>query len=68
MWDDPCGFVNQPMSDAAPASCWSEGRLVKVTKEFIVLCSAQYIDGEGEAKVGDYTALPLGVITDWTKL
>ena len=67
-WDDPCGVINQPLADAFPASCWTEGRLVKVTPEYIVLASSQYADGRGESVVGDYTALPIGVVTGWRRL
>ena len=67
-WNDPCGLVNQPLSEATPASCWTEGRLVKVTPDFSVLASSQYADGTGEAVIGDYTALPIGIIASWRKI
>ena len=66
-WLDICAFVNSPKSTAEPAACWSEGILVKKTKSYIVLASSQY-RGEGDDPVGDYTAIPIGVVTKVKRL
>jgi len=56
-WMDCAGYVNAPLSLAKPLPCWSEGILVKKTKDYVVLASSQYRD-EGDDPTGDYTAIP----------
>ena len=66
-WQDICGYTNAALSTAEPAACWSEGLLVKNTRDHIVLASSQY-QGEGDDPIGDYTAIPKGVVTKVSKL
>ena len=56
-WDDCAGYVNVPCSLVKPLPCWSEGILVRVEKDYIVLASSQYLN-EGSDPTGDYTAIP----------
>ncbi len=66
-WIDICGYVNVPLSCAQTVQCWSEGLIIKNTKDHIVLASSQY-RGEGDDPVGDYTAIPKGVIVKVKKI
>ena len=60
-WLDITGAINCPLSEVKPAPCWSEGILVKNTKDYIVLASSQYTD-EGKDPVGDYTCIIKGAV------
>jgi len=53
-WDDVCAFTNQELRTVKPSRCWTEGILVKATKDMIVVASSQYDDQE----TGDYTVFP----------
>jgi hypothetical protein len=53
-WDDVCAFTNQELHTVKPSRCWTEGILVKATKDMIVVASSQYDDNE----TGDYTVFP----------
>ncbi len=66
-WLDIAGYTNAPLSSAEPLPCWSEGLLVRNTKGHVVLASSQY-RGEGDDPVGDYTAIPKGVVLKVTRL
>ena len=61
-WLDIVGGVNERLSRMTPQACWSEGVLVRVEPEFIVLASSQYLD-DGRDPTGDYTAIVRGCIT-----
>ena len=61
-WNDIVGVVNDALSKAVPQACWSEGVLVRVEPEFLVLASSQFIN-DGNDPVGDYTAIVRGCIT-----
>jgi len=66
---DIVGFVNSPLSDAKPAPCWTEGILVKNSKDFVVLASSQYSgERDDESATGDYTAIPKGVVDGWKRI
>ncbi len=69
-WMDIVGHVNAPLGEATPARCWTEGILVKNEKMYIVLASSQFIENnsEGDMTVGDYTAIPKGVISSFEKI
>ena len=64
-WIDIVGHVNAPLFEAIPAPCWTEGILVKNERTYVVLASSQFIDNseKGEKAVGDYTAIPKGVVS-----
>ena len=66
-WTDCAGFINTPLSQARPVQCWSEGILVRKTKDYIVLASSQYTD-EGDDPTGDYTAIPSVWVTNVKRL
>ena len=66
-WMDCCGYVNAPLSAAVPLPCWSEGVLVKNTKQYVVLASSQYRN-EGEDPTGDYIAIPKGTVAKIKRL
>lgn len=69
LWQDICGFINVPMREAKIANVWTEGKLVKADKEFLVIATSEYIDDEpAESKLGDYTAIPIGACKSVTKL
>ena len=61
-WIDIVGVINDALSKAVPQACWSEGVLVRVEPEFLVLASSQFIN-DGSDPVGDYTAIVRGCIT-----
>ena len=60
-WIDIVGGINEPLSKIVPQECWSEGVLMRVEPDFIVLASSQYID-DGKDPAGDYTAIVRGCI------
>ena len=63
LWQDICGYINEPLHRAKIAECWTEGSLVKCDKEFLVIATSQYIDDEPpDQTLGDYTAVPLGAV------
>lgn len=63
LWQDIVGYINDPLSKATIANVWTEGKLVKAHKEFLVIATSQYIDDEpDEETLGDYTAIPRGCI------
>ena len=60
-WIDIIGLVNDGLSKATPAPCWSEGLLVRVEEDYIVLASSMY--GElGDDPIGAYTVIVIGCI------
>lgn len=62
-WQDICGFINHPLRDVKIADVWTEGKLVKANKEFLVIATSQYIDDlPCEETLGDYTAIPRGAV------
>ena len=60
-WIDVVGLVNDTLSRAVPAPCWSEGLLVRVEEDFIVLASSMYSEMEDDP-IGDYTVIVIGCI------
>ena len=63
LWQDIVGYINRPMSEAKIADCWTEGKLVRVETDFLVIATSQYIDdAPADETLGDYTAIPLGAI------
>lgn len=66
-WHDFTGVVNQRLSDATPAPCWSEGLLVRDEPDYLVLASSQY-RGEGDNPTGDYTCLIKGACVSCKRL
>ncbi len=66
-WLDITGAINSPLSEVKPAPCWSEGILVKITKDYIVLASSQYKD-DGSDPMGDYTCIIRGAVVKVTRL
>ena len=66
-WIDIVGVVNDALSKAVPQACWSEGVLVRVEPEFLVLASSQFIN-DGDDPADDYTAIVLGCIKSITSI
>lgn len=58
-WLDAVGYIGTSQSEAKPAKCNTVGWLVAVNDDHIVIATSIYDDGSG----GDYTVLPLGMIT-----
>ena len=68
LWQDIVGYINQPLKDVKVADVWTEGKLVKVETEFLVIATSQYIDDEpADQTLGDYTAIPLGAVKSVVK-
>lgn len=69
VWMDATAVIGSPLTEAKCVLCWTEGKLVKADKEFLVIASSQYIeDGPERERVGDYTSLPLGMIQSIKRL
>lgn len=62
LWEDIVGGISEPLSRIVPCACWTEGVVVRVEKNFIVLATSQFIE-ESKDPIGDYTAIPIGCIT-----
>lgn len=64
-WTDVVGFINASASDAVPVKVVSVGYIHKVSDDFIVIASAYYQDENTphDKREGDFTALPLGMIS-----
>ena len=65
-WWDYVNHTTALLSDAKPARCWTDGRLMRETGENIVLASSLYVDENGEPEgkdiCGDYTVIIRGGI------
>ena len=63
-WLDVVGYVNAEEDKVVPANVISVGYIHKVEDNYIVLASAYYTDKTepGERVMGDFTALPKGMI------
>jgi len=59
-WMDPVGFINADLNEVELAECKSEGVLADIDDQMVVIRSAVYTDTE----TGDYTAIPVGCITE----
>jgi len=59
-WMDCQGYINQDLDEVMLAECKSEGVLVYMDNQMVVIRSAVYTDTE----TGDYTAIPVGCITE----
>ena len=44
LWDDYVGGISEPLSRIVPCACWTEGVVVRVEKNFIVLATSQFIE------------------------
>jgi hypothetical protein len=63
LWQDIVGYINQPLKEVKIADVWTEGKLVKADKEFLVIATSQYIDDlPPDETLGDYTAIPRGAV------
>jgi len=58
-WLDAVGYIGTSQAEAIPSKCNTVGWLVSVKDDHIVIATSIYEDGTG----GDYTVLPLGMIT-----
>lgn len=59
-WMDCQGFINQDLNEVTLAECKSEGVVADIDDQMVVIRSAVYTDTE----TGDYTAIPVGCITE----
>ena len=59
LWEDIVGGISEPLSRIVPCPCWTEGVVVRVEKNFIVLATSQFIE-ESKDPIGDYTVIPIG--------
>lgn len=64
-WLDPCGFVNQELSEVDVAECVSEGTLISMDERKLILRTAVY---PKDTNFGDWTAITLGAIVNCRKL
>jgi len=61
-WLDPTGGIGTELAEIKLAECVTEGKLVKVTSDSIVLASSIYTD----STVGDYTCIHKSLVTKFT--
>jgi len=52
-WDDPSAYINEDLSEVKLSECISEGTLVVLDKERLILRTSLYTGSE----VGDYTII-----------
>ena len=64
-WLDPCGFINQELSEVDVAECVSEGTLVSMDDRKLILRTAVY---PKDKSFGDWSAITLGAIVKVKKL
>ena len=64
-WLDPCGFVNQELSEVDVAECVSEGTLISMDEKKLILRTAVY---PKDKSFGDWSAITLGAIVKVKKL
>lgn len=65
IWLDPCGFVNQELSEVDVAECVSEGTLISMDDKKLILRTAVY---PKDKTFGDWTAITLGAIVKCKRL
>ena len=64
-WLDPCGFINQEVSEVDVAECVSDGTLVSMDDRKLILRTAVY---PKDKNFGDWSAITLGAIVNCKKL
>ena len=64
-WLDPCGFINQELSEVDVAECVSEGTLISMDEKKLILRTAVY---PKDKNFGDWTAICLGAIVKCKRL
>ena len=64
-WLDPCGFINQELSEVDVAECVSDGTLVSMDDRKLILRTAVY---PKDKNFGDWSAITLGAIVNCKKL
>ena len=64
-WLDPCGFINQELSEVDVAECVSEGTLISMDDKKLILRTAVY---PKDKTFGDWTAITLGAIVKCKRL
>ena len=62
-WLDPAIYTMDDLSSAIPCECWTEGTIVKKSKNYVVIANSQYKDGSG-----DFTVLVKGCVTKVTQM
>lgn len=62
-WLDATGFIGADISDVQPAPCRTVGWLKSINKHFLIVASSLYEDD-----TGDFTCLPIGMITEVKEL
>ena len=62
-WLDPAIYTMDELSAAKPCECWTEGTIVKKSKDYVVVASSLYKDGSG-----DFTVLVKGCCVKVTQL
>ena len=62
-WRDPAIYTMDDLSSAIPCECWTEGTIVKKSKNYVVIANSQYKDGSG-----DFTVLVKGCGTKVTQM
>ena len=60
-WLDPCGFINQELSEVDVAECVSDGTLVSMDDRKLILRTAVY---PKDKNFGDWSAITLGAVVD----
>ena len=53
LWNDPSGFINSELSEVQLSECISEGTLVMLTEDKLILRTSVYPGSD----VGDYTII-----------
>ena len=58
IWDDPTGHIGSELSEVGLAECISEGILVAMDDEKLILQTSIYTG----SKCGDYTCIHIGLV------
>ena len=62
-WLDPAIYTMDALSSAIPCECWTEGTIVKKSKNYVVIANSQYKDGSGA-----FTVLVKGCVSKVTQM
>tara|TARA_R110002020_G_scaffold111306_3_gene256926 strand:- start:3002 stop:3268 length:267 start_codon:yes stop_codon:yes gene_type:complete len=60
-WLDPAGFVQSELSKVKPFICITNGILLAIEKDYIIVCSGHYPDDDKDPIV-DATAITRGCV------
>jgi hypothetical protein len=61
-WLDPAGYVQSELSKVKPCPCITNGILMAIKPDYIIVCSGHYPEDEKDPTV-DATAITKGCVT-----